>query len=60
MKIDIYFINAFTKQVNAGNPACVVPLKKWLPHSTMLAIAKENKVAETHTHATADMRAVRT
>ena len=47
MKIDIYFINAFTKQVNAGNPACVVPLKKWLPHSTMLAIAKENKVAET-------------
>ena len=47
MKIDIYFINAFTKQVNAGNPACVVPLKKWLTHSTMLAIAKENKVAET-------------
>ncbi len=30
-----------------GNPACVVPLNKWLPDEILLKIAKENAVAET-------------
>lgn len=44
---DLYQIDAFTDSVFAGNPACVVPLDKWLPIETMLAIARENGVAET-------------
>jgi PhzF family phenazine biosynthesis protein len=44
---EIYQIDAFTDQVFSGNPACVVPLKEWLPDNTMLKIAKENGVAET-------------
>ena len=47
MKINIYQIDAFSDQVFKGNPACVVPLKEWLPDSTLLNIAKENAVAET-------------
>jgi PhzF family phenazine biosynthesis protein len=47
MKINIYQIDAFSDQVFKGNPACVVPLKKWLPNSILLNIAKENAVAET-------------
>ena len=47
MKLKAYHINAFTKQLTGGNPACVIRLDKWLPDSTMLAIAKENAVAET-------------
>ena len=46
-KINIYQIDAFSDQVFKGNPACVVPLKEWLPDSTLLNIAKENAVAET-------------
>ena len=33
--------------MTGGNPACVIRLDQWLPDSTMLAIAKENAVAET-------------
>ena len=44
---EIYQIDAFTDQIFSGNPACVVPLKEWLPDNTMLKIAKENGVAET-------------
>ena len=47
MKLKIYHINAFTQRLTGGNPACVIRLDKWLPDSTMLAIAKENAVAET-------------
>ena len=47
MKLDIYQINAFTKSTFGGNPACVIPLKNWLPEKTLLKIAKENAVAET-------------
>ena len=47
MKLDIYQINAFTKSTFGGNPACVIPLKNWLPDKTLLKIAKENAVAET-------------
>lgn len=31
----------------SGNPACVVPLQKWLPDTLLLKIARENTVAET-------------
>ena len=44
---DLYQIDAFADSVFAGNPACVVPLSEWLPSETMLAIARENGVAET-------------
>ncbi len=47
MKTDIFQIDAFTDRIFGGNPACVVPLKKWLPDNLMLNIARENSVAET-------------
>ncbi|ASE61904.1 PhzF family phenazine biosynthesis protein [Chryseobacterium indologenes] len=47
MKLELYQIDAFTDKVFHGNPACVVPLKNWLPDETLLQIAKENAVAET-------------
>jgi len=47
MKLELYQIDAFTNQTFGGNPACVVPLKDWLPDDLLLKIAKENAVAET-------------
>jgi PhzF family phenazine biosynthesis protein len=47
MKLDIYQVDAFTREIFKGNPAAVVPLEKWLPAETMLAIAAENNLAET-------------
>ena len=47
MKLNIYQIDAFTDTIFKGNPACVVPLEKWLSDKTLLKIAKENAVAET-------------
>ena len=47
MRYPIYQINAFSKQPFGGNPACVVPLTSWPSDEKMLAIAKENAVAET-------------
>jgi len=47
MKLDIYQIDAFAEQPFEGNPAAVVPLEKWLPDTTMQAIAEENNLAET-------------
>ncbi|HKO80545.1 MAG TPA: PhzF family phenazine biosynthesis isomerase, partial [Chitinophagaceae bacterium] len=47
MKLDIYQVDAFTDKIFSGNPACVVPLEKWLPDEMLLKIAKENAVAET-------------
>ena len=43
----IYQVDAFTDTLFKGNPACVVPLKEWLPDEVLLKIAKENAVAET-------------
>ena len=42
-----YQINAFTEDSFGGNPACVVPLKHWIPDTVLLDIAKENAVPET-------------
>lgn len=47
MKLELYQIDAFTNRIFGGNPACVVPLKEWLPDHLLLQIAKENAVAET-------------
>ena len=47
MRYPIYQINAFSEDPFGGNPACVVPLTAWLPDELMLAIAKQNAVAET-------------
>ncbi len=47
MKHQIFQVDSFTNEVFKGNPACVVPLKEWLPDDILLQIAKENAVAET-------------
>ncbi|WP_347220081.1 PhzF family phenazine biosynthesis protein [Chryseobacterium sp.] len=47
MKLELYQIDAFTEEIFHGNPACVVPLKNWLPDEVLLKIARENAVAET-------------
>lgn len=45
--MDIYQVDAFTKDVFSGNPAAVVPLKKWIDDSLMQKIAAENNLSET-------------
>lgn len=47
MKLDLYQIDAFTNHVFGGNPACVVPLTKWLSDALLFKITKENAVPET-------------
>nr|AIA13463.1 Phenazine biosynthesis-like protein [uncultured bacterium] len=47
MNLTIYQVDAFTKQVFAGNPAAVCPLDEWLPAETMQRIALENNLSET-------------
>lgn len=47
MELQIFQVDAFTDHVFGGNPACVVPLSKWLDDKTLLRIAEENAVAET-------------
>lgn len=47
MKLNCFQINAFTDQSFGGNPACVVPLDRWLDDTILLNIAKENAVPET-------------
>ena len=47
MNYPLYQVDAFTDSLFKGNPACVVPLKAWLPDKILLKIAKENAVAET-------------
>lgn len=47
MRLPIYHVDAFTGSLFSGNPAAVCPLQTWLPDETMLAIARENALAET-------------
>ncbi len=42
-----YQVDAFTKEVFAGNPAGVCPLDDWLPDRTLINIAAENCLSET-------------
>lgn len=47
MKLPIYQLDAFTDTLFAGNPAAVMPGKKWLPDALMQQLAMENNLAET-------------
>lgn len=47
MELKLYQVDAFTERTFGGNPAAVVPLRKWLPDATMQAIALENNLSET-------------
>jgi PhzF family phenazine biosynthesis protein len=47
MKLTLYQIDAFAEKLFAGNPAAVVPLKKWIPEELMQQLAMENNLAET-------------
>jgi PhzF family phenazine biosynthesis protein len=47
MKLALFQVDAFAERVFAGNPAAVIPLDRWLPDATMLAIAIENNLSET-------------
>ena len=47
MELDIYIVDAFTKQRFKGNSAAVVPLKEWLDPALMQNIAIENNLSET-------------
>ncbi len=47
MKLEIYQVDAFTKQVFKGNPAAVCPLDEWLDAELMQKIALENNLSET-------------
>jgi PhzF family phenazine biosynthesis protein len=47
MVLNIYQVDAFTRNIFGGNPAAVCPLKEWLDDSLMLKIANENNLSET-------------
>jgi len=47
MKLNIYQVDAFTDKLFGGNPAAVIPLKKWIPDELMQQLAMENNLSET-------------
>lgn len=47
MKLTLYQVDAFTDHLFGGNPAAVIPLKKWIPDELMQQIAMENNLSET-------------
>ena len=47
MKLDIYQVDAFTKEVFGGNPAAICPLESWIDAELMQKIALENNLSET-------------
>jgi PhzF family phenazine biosynthesis protein len=47
MKIQLYQVDAFTKNIFSGNPAAVCPLPEHIPSSLMQKIAMENALSET-------------
>jgi PhzF family phenazine biosynthesis protein len=47
MKLTLYQIDAFANELFSGNPAAVIPLKKWLSDTLMQQLAMENNLAET-------------
>lgn len=47
MKLEVYQIDAFTKEVFKGNPAAICPLEEWLETDLMQKIALENNLSET-------------
>ncbi len=47
MKLTLYQVDAFTGKLFGGNPAAVIPLKKWIPDELMQQLAMENNLSET-------------
>ena len=47
MKLRIYQVDAFTDKLFSGNPAAVIPLKRWLDDALMQQLAMENNLSET-------------
>ena len=47
MKLTLYQVDAFTNKLFGGNPAAVIPLKRWLDTELMQKIALENNLSET-------------
>jgi PhzF family phenazine biosynthesis protein len=47
MKLILYQVDAFTNKLFGGNPAAVIPLKKWIPDELMQQLAMENNLSET-------------
>lgn len=47
MKLSMYQVDAFANKLFTGNPAAVIPLKKWIDERLMQKIAMENNLAET-------------
>lgn len=47
MKLTLYQVDAFTNHLFNGNPAAVIPLKKWIPDELMQKLAMENNLSET-------------
>ncbi len=58
MKLLIYQVDAFTDTLFGGNPAAVMPLKKWLPDDLMQRIALENNLSETAFFVESDQKGV--
>jgi PhzF family phenazine biosynthesis protein len=46
MKLTLYQVDAFTDKIFGGNPAAVIPLKKWIPDALMQQLALENNLSE--------------
>jgi PhzF family phenazine biosynthesis protein len=47
MRLKMFRVDAFTDTVFRGNPAAVVPLRKWIADDLMQNIAMENNLSET-------------
>lgn len=47
MTLDYYHVDAFADRVFTGNPAGVVPLKRWQPAAVLQSLAMENAHSET-------------
>ena len=47
MTVPLYQFDAFTNQLFRGNPAAVCLIDDWPEDEILLAIAKENNLAET-------------
>lgn len=43
----VYQVDAFTNKLFTGNPAAVIPLRKWINEELMQQIAMENNLSET-------------
>lgn len=47
MQLPLYQVDAFATKPLEGNPAAIVPLKRWLEDDLLLKIASENNLSET-------------